>query len=336
MLAALLCELERPKEGLRVPLLLCAAGLLRPEGWLLGFAWLAYAAPGRSRREVLRWAAVVVAAPLLWAASDLLVTGDALYSLHGTRDLAEQLERPRTFGTAVSAVPSYLREALGDPLVWLGLAGAAGGLVSLYERTVLPAALAGLGILGFLALGVADLPLLIRYLLVPAVMLALFAALLLCGWTVVPRGERAWRWWAAAGLVCLIVLLAFVPRQYRALSSARQTAVTTAAVQDDLRRVADTPTFRAAVARCGRIWVPDPRPRPLLAYWLQRSPRGIAVGGPWHGRRARGLTLVYASEEVARAFTLTFPAVPPAGRAALPAGGCHVAQNASWLVREDC
>ena len=77
---------------------------------------------------MLRWAALVVAAPLLWALWDLVVTGDPLWSLHGTQDFAEELERPRELGTAFGAVPAYLRDALGDPYLWLGLAGAAAGL----------------------------------------------------------------------------------------------------------------------------------------------------------------------------------------------------------------
>jgi len=40
-------------------------------------------------------------------------------------------------------------------------------------------------------------------------------------------------------------------------------------------------------------------------------------------------------DDLAKQFTLTFP-VPPAGRAALPAGGRPVARNASWLAVEDC
>lgn len=291
-------------------------------------------AAGRARR-VLRWAALVAAAPLLWALCDLVVTGDPLYSLHGTQDLAEQLERPRAVGTAFSAVPSYLRDALGDPIMWLGLGGATAGLLGLYERTLLPAALAAAGLIGFLALGLADLPLLIRYLLLPAVMLCLFCGLLAFGWTVVPRGDRAWRAWLAAGVVCLVAITAYAPRQARALDDARDQAMATAAVQDDLRRIADSPAFRSAAARCPTLWVPDARPRPLLAFWLERSPRSIQLAGTLVARRVRGLVLVYATPEQAQRFSLTTP-VPPAGSAALPAGGRHVARNASWLAEENC
>ncbi len=335
VVGALLAEVERPRERTLVPVLLCLAGLLRPEGWLLGLAWLLYAAPGHPRAQVLRWGALVVAAPLVWALWDLVVTGDPLWSLHGTQELAEELKRPRAFDTALSAVPSYLRDALGDPIVWLGLAGAAGGLLSFYERSLLPAALAAAGMLGFLALGLADLPLLIRYLLVPAVMLCLFCGLLAFGWTALPRGDPAWRAWVAGGVVCLLVVAAFVPRQARALSGAREQAVITAAIQDDLRRLTRDRAFRAAAARCDTIVTPDARPRPLLAYWLDRSPGDIEIVPRWEGREAAGLVLVYAETELAQRFSLTAP-IPPAGSGALPAGGRHVARNASWLVVERC
>ncbi|MGZ8633737.1 MAG: hypothetical protein ACXWZZ_07760 [Solirubrobacteraceae bacterium] len=331
VVGALLVEVGRPRERTLVPVLLCVAGLLRPEGWLLGLAWLAYAARGRPRAQVLRWAALVAAAPVLWALGDLVVTGDPLYSLHGTQDLAEQLGRPREVGTAFSALPSYLRDALGDPILWLGLGGAVAGLLGLYERTLLPAALATAGLLGFLALGPADLPLLIRYLLVPAVMLCLFCGLLAFGWTVVPRGDRAWRAWVAAGLVCLVAVAAYAPRQVRALRNAREQAVATASIQDDLRRIADTPAFRSAAARCPTLSVPDDRPRALLVFWLARSPQSITVART----PAHGLVLAYATSEQAQRYALT-PLLPPAGSAARPAGGRRVARNASWLVVGDC
>jgi MFS family permease len=333
---ALLAEVSRPRERTLVPVLLLLAGLLRPEAWLLGLAWLAYAARGHPRAQVLRWAALVAAAPLLWAVWDLAVTGDPLWSLHGTQDLAEQLKRPRDPAAAFSAVPSYLRLALGTPYVWLGLAGAAAGLLGFYERSLLPATLAAAGILGFLALGIAHLPLLIRYLLVPAVMLCLFCGLLAFGWTALPRGDPAWRAWLAAGVLSLAVAAAFVPRQADIIESVRGAAAITSVVQDDLHSIADMRAVRAAVARCGDLYVPDGRPRALLSYWLGRSPDSIKLSPDWTSRQApRGVVVAYADADSAGPFSLISPA-PPTGSSALPAGGHHVARNASWLVVSGC
>lgn len=327
---ALLAEVTRPRERTLVPVLLALAGLLRPEAWLLGLGWLAYAARGHRRPQVLRWAALVLAAPVVWAVWDLAVTGDPLWSLHGTQDFAERLGRPRHVGTAVSALPAYLRDALGEPFVWLGLAGAAAGLLGFYERSLLPAALAAAGMLGFLVLGIADLPLLFRYLLVPTVMLCLFSALLAFGWTALPRDDAARRAWLAAAAVSLVVVAALLPRQADAIDRVRGFGRSTAAIQADLHRIA------GALGRCDTVFVPDGRPRALLSYWLERSPDRIRLAADWRSRPApRGAVLVYAGAASSRAFALTSPP-PPAGRTALPAGGRLVARNASWLVVSGC
>ena len=99
-----------PRTRPAVPVLLAIAGLLRPEAWALSLGWWLYA-----RRGEWRWLALALAAPVLWAAMDLAVTGDPLHSLHGTRALAEELGRPRNTGTALSAAPAYLRLALHAP-----------------------------------------------------------------------------------------------------------------------------------------------------------------------------------------------------------------------------
>jgi hypothetical protein len=91
--AACVAEVRRPREGLSVPVLLTLAGLLRPEGWLVSGAYALYALPSHGDR--LKVAAILAAAPLAWALFDLVATGDPLFSLHGTRELAAQLDRPR-------------------------------------------------------------------------------------------------------------------------------------------------------------------------------------------------------------------------------------------------
>ena len=318
-LAAMLATARRGRDGWAAPLLLAAAGLLRPEAWLLAFAWVAWAAPARPARERVWLVALALAAPVLWAAQDLAATGDPFYSLHATRDLAAQLARPRGLGDAVRLAPASLRATLTEPVVWLGLAGAAVALVRLETATFLPAAVAGLGLVTFLVLGVAGLPVLTRYLLLPATLLALWCAVAAVGFTVpAARGELPWR---IGGAVVLLVLVLTIPSQLDAMRAARALAATRGPVAEDLERILGAAPTRAALARCGRrLSVPDSRPRPLSAYLLDRPPDSIRVGSG-----TAGVHLGYATAAARDAYAIGTPT-------ALLPGATRVTANRSWRV----
>src|SRR5262249_41929114 len=117
----------------RALLLLLAAGLLRPEAWALG---LALAIWTRAPRAL----ALALAAPLAWALFDLLCTGDPLHSLHGTRDLADGLDRPQSLPTALRVAPDYLTVVLGDGVALLGGAAAIAAVWLAPRRAALPLA----------------------------------------------------------------------------------------------------------------------------------------------------------------------------------------------------
>src|SRR5918994_1771703 len=95
VIGAVLLEAQRSRRGLPVLALLALAGLLRPEAWVLaGLYWL-YLWPATTSRARVVTAALVAAAPLIWAGTDWIVTGDPLHSLHGTAALAEEVDRRR-------------------------------------------------------------------------------------------------------------------------------------------------------------------------------------------------------------------------------------------------
>src|SRR5829696_5351736 len=114
---AVLLESRRPKRGVPVLVLLAVAGLMRPEAWALAGLYALYVWRGASARERATYAGLVAAAPLLWALGDLLVTGDALHSLHGTAALAESNERRRGLADVPVWTPQYFGYALREPLV---------------------------------------------------------------------------------------------------------------------------------------------------------------------------------------------------------------------------
>jgi hypothetical protein len=119
-------EAQRPRRGVPVQLLLCAAGLLRPEAWLLGgvywlwCAWPALRSTGAPRLGQLGLAAL---APLVWMGLDTALTGDPLYSLHSTSGLAQELGRSQGLGGVLSSTWSYSVRIDKLPVVLGGVAG---------------------------------------------------------------------------------------------------------------------------------------------------------------------------------------------------------------------
>jgi hypothetical protein len=312
VLAAMLAEARRPRTGWTVPVLLALAGLLRPEAWLLAIAWAAWALPVRADRVAV--VAAAFAAPLLWVAFDFAATGDPLHSLHGTQDLAAQLERPRELDTALRATPSYLRFALTSPVVWLGLAGCLLAITRLYERTLLPAAVAGLGLITFLVLGATGLPLLSRYVLLPAVMLALWCAVAALGFTIPGASGRVW---SGAAVIALVLLAAGLPSLRDELRRARGVVDSRADVERALTAILDEPAVRAALKRC-TISVPDDRPRPLVA---------LRLDAPVELRARDGVTVNYATPAARASYR-----IGPAPQPGLPPGTRRLAGNDMWVA----
>ena len=97
---AVALEAERPRRGVPVLVLLAVAGLVRPEAWLLAAAYWVYARPP-GRGAVL----LVLAAPVLWAAHDLVLTGDPTFSFTTTTEATERSGRPTGLEGVFSELP---------------------------------------------------------------------------------------------------------------------------------------------------------------------------------------------------------------------------------------
>jgi hypothetical protein len=194
-------EAAKPRRGPVVFLLLAAAGLMRPEAWILSgvyFLWMGWRATWRERAV---YAVLTALGPVLWALTDFTVTGNPLFSLTSTQDLAAELERQRSGGDVLAALPSYLRGTVKTPVFFAGLIGLALAFWRFPLRTAIPLMLFLAGAFTFVATGLAGLSVIVRYLLVPSVMLSLFAAFTVGGWTMLRRGSAARRIWAGAALV---------------------------------------------------------------------------------------------------------------------------------------
>ncbi|MEA2126834.1 MAG: hypothetical protein QOI80_3616 [Solirubrobacteraceae bacterium] len=270
-------ELRRPRDGWTVPVLLVLAGLLRPEGWALELAYLVY-------RRDFRIGALLALAPVVWAGMDLWATGDALHSLHGTQALGAELDRPRSAGTAVTLAPAALRDVVQSPLLWVALAGALAGLLGRERASRVPGGVLILGLAGYLVLGVAGLPLLGRYLLLPALMLIVFAGLAVLGWTADRR--PAWRLLGAAAAIAVI---AGIPADVRALQDANAFGARLVRAQDSLRAA-----VRATEGRgCDRALAPDRRALATIIAQRLGARRG-ATGTLYFTYADRSVAIDYA------------------------------------------
>src|SRR5271155_345571 len=127
---AVVLEVERPRRGAVVFLTLAAAGLLRPDAWVLSGAYWLWCSWRVDNRTRLRYLALALIAPFVWVALDAVVTGNPLYSLTSTSGLAQELERTQGFGSVVASVwtfgvridklPVILGGLLGVPIaIWL-------------------------------------------------------------------------------------------------------------------------------------------------------------------------------------------------------------------------
>ena len=327
ILWAAVLEARRPRRGPAVLVLLLFAGLLRPEAWLFAAAYWLWLFPSRPWDARLVLAALAAAGPVAWALGDLVVTGDPLWSLHGTRALASELERP----TGLAALPGRTWDGavrvLGQPaLLAVGAAGVAAGLVVFRRATALPVAVVALNLLAFVALALFGLPLNPRYLLPAGVMVILFVALAAVGWTAVPSRGRGRSAWIACGLVALVVLALSVPAQRSAIASLHRDVLDREEKGRDLRALLDEPSVRRALARCGPLTAPNVRLRPQFAYLTDRRERGVAVG---RGRALpdRGV------------FVRSAPQPPPDARGAGPGPPKpyrELARSRSWIAYATC
>jgi hypothetical protein len=263
-------EAARPRRGLVVFVLLAAAGLMRPEAWLLSgvyFLWMSWGATWRQR---IGYALLTGIAPLGWMATDLIVTGDPLFSLTSTKDLAAELQRSKSGSAVFSALPTDLKITVKTPVFFVGLIGIAIAIWRYPLRSLIPFVLFGAGTFTFLATGLAGLSVIVRYLLVPGVMMSLFAGLALGGFTTLPHGSRVRRLWAAgAGLAVVLGLVwtAFHPPSFVRFNDE---LVFRGESGRSLYALLDTPAVKRGL-RCGPLTLPTHRVIPD-SRWIRDLP----------------------------------------------------------------
>ncbi len=287
-------------------------------------------APPRTTRQLAWLALLAAAAPLIWVASDWLVTGHPLWSLTNTRNTAQILGRE----TGIAKVPEYIPRRIGEILGPAVLAGAAlGGVLSLLwlRRRALPGAVAGVVAVGvFAAFATAGLPIDTRYAFLAAAILCVFCGAGLCGWLLLDRADRRRRWWMLAAGAVAVALLAYAPAQYHGVHHELDELGRQQQIQDDLTALVEDGVI---AARCEPVGVPNHAPIPLLALWLESSPAEIVSAQV--REIAHGTYIQPADAEVQRDYILD-PNDPHPRVAVVPPGFLATHDNRSWIVYQRC
>jgi hypothetical protein len=253
---AIVLEVERPRRGAPVLLVLAAAGLLRPDAWVLSgvyWLWCSWRAQDAKR---LKYLALAASAPIVWVLMDLIVTGNPLYSLKSTAGLAQELGRTQgltsvvasvwTFGVRIDKLPVLLGALAGLPLaIWLTP-----------RRALTPLAALALLLGVFIREGAAGASVIDRYLMGGATVLLLFCAVALGGWAMLQPGSSLRRVWMLAAAVLLAYGVASAATTV-SLSSLR----TTLAYHEDFHKglsaaLAD-PAVKAELRRCPLLSLPN-------------------------------------------------------------------------------
>jgi Dolichyl-phosphate-mannose-protein mannosyltransferase len=281
---ALVLEVERPRRGMLVFLTLAAAGLLRPDAWVLsGVYWLWCVWPARGQRQAgrgqdegaraqpqtargqrralthstrLRYLALAAIAPVVWVLVDGIVTGNPLYSLSSTAGLAQELERTQGFSTVLTSVWTYGVRIDKLPVVLGGLIGVPLAVWLTPRRVGVPLSALVLLVLVYVAEGAVGVSVIDRYLMGAAIVLLLFCAVTVGGWTMLERGSKLRRVWMA-GAAALVLYGGYTVATTLSLSSLRTTLAYHEDFHEGLVAALHSPTVKAQLRRCPLLSLPN-------------------------------------------------------------------------------
>jgi hypothetical protein len=291
-------EVERPRRGGAVWVLLAAAALLRPEAWLLNglyFLWMSWRAGWAQR---LRYAALAAIGPATWVLVDWAVTGQPLFSLQHTSGLAEELGRTKGLSEVPSAMRQFFFNLTKGPVVYAGILGFLLAVWLTPKRLGMPVALWLIGVGTFVMVGIAGLSVIDRYLLIPSLMVMLFAAIAVAGWSLL-REDSRWRrpWMVGAALIIAygVVFTAMKVNFSTFDKELRLRGDSHASLEQILR----DPRVQAG-RRCGPVSVPNHKLVPDVRWVLDAGEGDVIARSDSHSdrRKLRGVAL-YVTERAA-------------------------------------
>lgn len=262
-------EIERPRRGPLVFGLLAAAGLLRPDAWVLsGVYWLWCALPADTATRV-RYLGLAAIAPVLWIGVDAVVTGNPLYSLHSTSELAAELGRTQGLSGVLASTWNYAVRIDKLPVVLGSILGALIGVWLVPRRMIVPLVVLASLLFVFVAEGAAGASVVDRYMVGSSIVMLVFCALAIGGWSMLERGTLMRRVWMA-GAALLILYGAASAASTLSLSSLRTTLADHENFHEGLAAALHAPAVKAQLARCPLLSLPNNKLIPD-ARWILNS-----------------------------------------------------------------
>jgi hypothetical protein len=287
-------EIERPRRGTLVFVVLLSAELIRPDAWLLaGLYWL-WCARRADWPQRIRWAMIVAAGPVIWVVLDWIVTGHPLHSLTSTQNTAVALGRTVPLAQLPGTLSHYLILLTKSAVV----AGAIGGVVLsawlVPRRMLAPFVVLASGIGTFVVIAGAGLSVIDRYLMMPAVMILVFCAFALSGWTMLDRGllRRVW----AVGATALAAIGIYLAASTLSLNKIETELGFRDSGQTSLVAILGNANVRRDLA-CGPVSVPDHKLVPDVRIILNLGRDGVIDRGDARYLLDRGQASLYDAEQ---------------------------------------
>jgi hypothetical protein len=246
----------------------------------------------------VRYAALTAAGPVTWVVVDWLVTGRPLFSLQHTSGLAEELGRTKTLSDVPAATWSFLVSLDKLPVLAAGILGVGLAAWLTPRRIGMPAALLVIGLGTFGLVGLAGLSVIERYLLVPSLMVMVFAAVTLGGWTMLQEGTRLRRAWALGAVALVAYGVVFTATRVH-LSTFVNELKFRGHTHQSLQRMLANPRLQAG-RRCGPLSVPNHKLIPD-ARWVLKAGEAdvIARSDPSQARRIHRGVALYVTNRLA-------------------------------------
>lgn len=343
---AAVLELQKPRRGLAPLILLSMAGLLRPEAWLMAglyWLWLAYGwvrpkdqLPGErpSIGALIGFGFLVISAPVIWLAWDWVVTGDALYSVHSTSEVAKEVNRQKSLPQAILALPGFI----GGSEQWVnGLAGIAGFALAFWayrKHMLMLAALVVVGVITYLLISIAGLSVIPRYLVVPSLVMCFGVAFSLVGWERLSGTSRTIGIW----LACLTLLLMAVRApayfdQLRGLNtSTDQISISYSRVVDILNK----PKVRAAVDSCKPVLAFTHESVPIIRYELRAPKDEVIATTQLAAPPTKGVQLLQTSALDPLQMTVVTRTTRKPWTGFRQPGFAFIGENRAWIAYSSC